>query len=99
MSAVGLEQKRSEVVGSGSNLCRARYFSDFTDIYSFTETNFHSFVIPPLTHKIFLIPEIFWKTGGIPYQIFRFGPVKQNFLRQFRDAPSYASKFSMPEFF
>ena len=50
MSAVGLEQKRSEAVGPGSNLCRVRYFSDFTDIYSFTETNFHSF-FPPLTQK------------------------------------------------
>ena len=32
MSAVGLGQQRSEAVGLGSNLCRVRYFYDFTDI-------------------------------------------------------------------
>ena len=37
-------------------------------------------MIPPLTHKIFSIPEILWKTGGFPYQVFRFGPVRQNFF-------------------
>ena len=57
-----------------------RYFNDFTDIYDFTEQN-----RDPPTHKIFSIPEIFWKTGGLPYQVFRFGPVRQNFFRQYRD--------------
>ena len=32
MTAVGLGQQGSEAVGLGSNLCRVRYFYDFTDI-------------------------------------------------------------------
>ena len=33
MTAVGLRQQGSEAVGPRSNLCRIRYFHDFTDIY------------------------------------------------------------------
>ena len=31
MSAAGLGQQCSEAVGPGSNLCRVRYFYDFTE--------------------------------------------------------------------
>ena len=65
MSTVGLGQQRSEAVGPGSNLCRVRYFYDFTGIYDFTEQNRDN--PPPLTHTIFSKPEISWKTGGFPY--------------------------------
>ena len=33
--------------------------------------------MPPLIHKFFWIPEIFRKTEGILYKVFRFGPVRQ----------------------
>ena len=39
MSAMGLGQQRSEAVGPRSNLCRVRYFYDFSNIYDFTEQN------------------------------------------------------------
>ena len=39
--------------------------------------------------------------GGFPHQVFHFGPVRQNFFREYRDAPppSYARKFSILELF
>ena len=98
MSTVGLGQKRSEAVGPGSNLCRVRYFYDFTGIYDFTEQNRDNLLSLSLslslflTHKIFSKPEISWKTGGFPYQVFRFGPVRQNFFTQYRDAPLLCMK-------
>ena len=96
--AVWLGQQFSEVVGPGSNLCRVWYFNDFTDIYDFTDQNRDT--PPPLTHKIFSIPEIFWKTGGFSYQVFRFGPVRQSFFRQYRDSPSLMyENFSIAEIF
>ena len=33
--------------------------------------------MPPLIHKFFSIPEIFWKTETFIYKAFRFGPVRQ----------------------
>ena len=42
--------------------------------------------MPPLIHKVFSIPELFWKTEGFLYQDFRFGPVRQK-IRQNRVAP------------
>ena len=77
MSVVSLGPQRSEAVGLGSNLCRVRYFYNFTDIYDSTEQNRD---YPPTpTHKIFSMPNIFWKTGRFPYQVFCFGPLRQNF--------------------
>ena len=100
MSAVGLEQQRSEAVGAGSNLCRVRYFLRFHWHLRFHWVKLLWYPPPPLTHIIFLISEILWKTGGFPYQVFRFGPVRHIFFRQYRDATlSYAWKFSIPEFF
>ena len=52
MSAVELRQHRSEAVGPGSNLCRVRYFHNFSDIYDFTEQNLILFFFPPLNHKM-----------------------------------------------
>ena len=77
-------QQHSEAVGPGSNLCRVKYFYDFTDIYDFTQQNRDNPLL--LLVKKILIPEILWKTGGFPYQVFRFGPVRQNFFRQYCDA-------------
>ena len=82
MLALGLGRKRSEAVDPILNLCRVGYFYDFTDIYDFTEQNLDNPTPPPFTHKVFSIPEILWKTGGFPQQIFRFDPVRQNFFRQ-----------------
>ena len=81
MAAVGLGQQGSEAVGPGLNLRRVRFFYDFTE---------QNRVIPPLLPiKIFSIPEIFWKTGRFPCQVFRFGPVRQNFFPQYRKAPPH----------
>ena len=84
MPAVWLGQQRSEAVGPGSNLCRARYFYDFTDIYDFTQQNVDTPL--SLTQKFFSTRNLM-ETGGFPYQVFRFGPVRQNFFRQYSDAP------------
>ena len=62
MSALGLGQQRSEAIGPGSNICRVRYF------YDFTEQNRDN---PLLPINFFSIPEILWKTR-VPLPSFSF---------------------------
>ena len=54
---------------------------------------------PLLPIKIFSLPEIFWNTEWFPGEVFSVMWDEKNF-RQNRDAsPSFAWKFSIPEFF
>ena len=55
--------------------------------------------MPPLIHKVFTIPETFWKTEGFLYKAFRFGPVRQKF-RKIRDpSPPMHENFRLKNFF
>ena len=81
---MGLGQQPSEAVGPGSNLCRVRYFCNFTGIYDFNKQNRDTSSLLPLN---FFDTRKFWETGGFPSQVFRFGPVRQSFFWQYRDAP------------
>ena len=80
MLAVGLGQQRSEAIGLGSNLCRQIFLPSL-----FFTISLSKIVTTPLplllTHNLFSISEILWRTGRFPYQVFRFDPVRQNFLR------------------
>ena len=100
MSAVGLGQQRSEATGPGSNQIFA--VSDiFTISLTFT-ISLSKIVLtpPPLTYEFFSDTRIFLEKRRVPYQVFHFGLVRQNFLRQYSDAPlSYAWNFSIPEIF
>ena len=72
-----------------------RNFSALWDIKISTENG----DMPPLIHKFFSIPEIFWKTDGLLYKAFRFGPVRQKISTKSWCPPFYAWKFSIKEFF
>ena len=53
-----------------------RKFSALWDIKISTENR----DMPPLIHKFFSIPKMFWKTAGFLYKAFRFGPMRQKVL-------------------
>ena len=56
--------------------------------------------MPPLIHKFFAIPEVFWKTEGFLYNDFRFGPVRQKkLIKSWCPPPSFEWKISLKEFF
>ena len=72
-----------------------RNFSALWDIKISTENR----DMPPLIHKVFSIPEIFWKTEGFLYKVFRFGPVRQKMsTKPWCPPPSYAWKFLRKNF-
>ena len=72
-----------------------RNFSALWDIKISTENR----DMPPLIHKFISIPKIVWKTEMFLYKAFCFGPVRQKISTKPWCPPSYAWKFSIPEFF